>query len=179
MSHAQYDPTPKAPPPWAQPAPAQRPGTARLLPVLGVVLGLLGLGMGAAAWFRAAPPDVVRDGPYTEQQESDAKAAVCEAYIKGIRSIRTVASKRADNPADALAVAVNSRVGEVAVSMYFSNTLEENPASPGELRTLVQDLANDYQDLVLIQLADGTPADWKSIKDTIEDAAVKLDQICQ
>ncbi len=179
MSHAQYDPTPKAPPPWTQPAPAQRPGIARLLPVLGVVLGLLGLGMGVAAWFRAAPADVVRDTPYTEQQDADAKIAVCEAYNKGIRTIRIVASKRADNPADALAVAVNSRVGAVAVSTYFFNTLEANPASPVELRTLMQGLANDYQNLVLIQLADGTPVDWKSTRDSIEDAAVKLDQICQ
>jgi hypothetical protein len=179
MSHAQYDPTPKAPPPWAQPAPAQGPGIARLLPVLGVVLGLLGLGMGAAAWFRAAPADVAGQPVYTEQQVSEAKEAVCGAYNKGIRTIRIVASKRADNPADALAVAVNSRVGEVAVSTYFFNILEANPASPVELRTLVQGLANDYQNLVLIQLADGTPVDWKSTKDSIEDAAVKLDQICQ
>ena len=179
MSHAQYDPTPKAPPPWAQPAPAQGPGIARLLPVLGVVLGLLGLGMGAAAWFRAAPADVAGQPVYTEQQVSEAKEAVCGAYNKGIRTIRIVASKRADNPADALAVAVNSRVGEVAVSTYLFNILEANPASPVELRTLVQGLANDYQNLVLIQLADGTPVDWKSTKDSIEDAAVKLDQICQ
>ena len=176
MSHAQYDPMPKAPPPWAQPAPAQRPGIAQLLPVLGVVLGLLGLGMGAAAWFRAAPADVAGK---PEQQVVDASAAVCEAYTKGVRSMRVVAGRIVDNPADTLPVAVNSRLAEVAVGNYFINALAANPAAPPELQEPLLELARAYQDVALIQLANGTPSDYKSEKEIVNEAVAKLDQLCQ
>ena len=179
MSHAQYDPTPKAPPPWAQSAPAQGPGIARLLPVLGVVLGLLGLGMGAAAWFRATPAITAEAPAFSDQQVVDASAALCGAYTNGVRSMRVVAARIIDNPADTLPVAVNSRLAEVAVGNYFINALAANPAASPELQEPLLQLARAYQDVALIQLANGTPSDYKSEKAIVNEAVARLDRLCQ
>ena len=114
-----------------------------------------------------------------EQQVVDASAAVCEAYTKGVRSMRVVAGRIVDNPADTLPVAVNSRLAEVAVGNYFINALAANPAAPPELQEPLLELARAYQDVALIQLANGTPSDYKSEKDIVNEAVAKLDQLCQ
>jgi len=176
MSHAQYDPTPKAPPPLAQPAPAQGPGFARLLPVLGVVLGLLGLGMGAAAWFRAAPADVAGQPAYTEQQVSEAKEAVCSAYARGVQSFQIAGTKKVDNHSEALAIAVNTRLAEVAVGNYLINTLNAHPAAPYELRELIKKLAKSYQEIALKQLAESS--DYKQLGLDADEAISKIEQVC-
>jgi hypothetical protein len=178
MSHAQYDPTPKAPPPWAQPAPAQGAGIARLLPVLGVVLGLLGLGLGAAAWFRAAPADVGTP-VYTEQQVSEAKEAVCDAYTLGLGSLRAAGTRKPDNPAEALpTTAVNIRLAEVAVGNSLFNALAANPAAPDELSDQVNQLGNVYQRLALVHLADGSREDFYPIAAQADELIPKIDQRC-
>ena len=173
-SHEHSVPLPQ--PPQA-PTPARN--ASRLLPVLGVVMGLLGLILGAAAWFRADQADASAPPVYSEQQVAEATEAVCDAYVKGIRSIRVVAGSAVDNPADALPVAVNSRLAEVAVGNYFINALSENPSAPDELRKALSDLSQAYQDVALIQLADGTPVDYKYEKEVVNEAVAKLDQICQ
>ncbi len=167
--------------PALQPFPPQAPvrRTSRWLPRFGACLGLVGLATGAAGCSRPGASSEAAKPAYSDQQVADAKKAVCEAYAKGIRSIRIVASKRAENPADTLPIAVNSRVAEVAVSTYFRDTLNTNPATPPDLQGLISTLAQNYQELVLIQLADGTPVDWKATKDSIEETASKLDELCR
>ena len=176
MSHAQYDPTPTAPPPWAQPAPARGAGIARLLPVLGVVLGLLGLGMGVAAWFRAAPADVAGQTVYTEQQVSEAKEAVCGAYATGVQSFQIAGSKNVDNHSEALAIAVNTRLAEVAVGNYLINMVNAHPAAPYELRELIKELAQSYQEIALKQLAESS--DYKQLGLDADEAISKIEQVC-
>ena len=177
MSQAPYGPTPTTPPPWPpQAAPARR-GASHLLAILGLVLGLLGLGIGTAAWFRAAPKPAATP-TYSEQQVAEAKKAVCDVYAKGMRSIRTAGSKQVD-PADWLPVAVNTRLAEVAIANYLTNALDANTAAPSELRDSISKLAQAYQNMSLTQLADGVPLDFKSDV-TVADAEVsKIDQICQ
>jgi hypothetical protein len=175
MSQAPYGPTPTTPPPWPpQAAPARR-GASQLLGILGLVLGLLGLGIGTAAWFRAAPKPAATT--YSDQQVADAKKAVCDVYAKGMRSIRTAGSKQVD-PADWLPVAVNTRLAEVAVGNYLLNTLDSHPSAPSELRDAIFQLAQAYQDMALIQLADGPPLDYKSETTAADEEISKIDQIC-
>ena len=177
MPYPQPDPAPQTQP---RPTPALVPGRggSRLLPILGVGFGLLGLMAGVAAWFRAAPSDPSTTPIYSEQQVAEAQAAVCEAYRKGVRSMRVVAGRVVDNPADTLPVAVNSRLAEVAVGNYFINALDEHPAAPAVISSTLRGLALAYQDVALIQLADGTPADYKYEKEVVNDAVGKLDQLC-
>jgi len=168
MSHAQYEPTPQAPPPWPAQAPVQGRSQSRLLPILGAALGLLGLIVGVAAWFRAAPSNVATNPLYSEQQVADAKQAVCEAYAKGMRSIRTVGSVKVD-PQNWFPTAVNTRLAGFAVGTYFFDSLNANPATPSELYVLVQQVGEAYRDIALTQLADGTPLDYRSSNDTVQE----------
>ncbi len=179
MPQSQDDPAQSGSLPRSPRSPVPTRNASRLLPVLGVVMGLLGLLMGAAAWLRAGQSDVAAPPVYSEQEVAQATEAVCGAYAKGIRSMRVVAGRAVDNPADALPVAVNSRLAEVAVGNYFINVLSENPAAPNELRKSLSDLSQAYQDVALIQLADGTPVDYKPEKEVVTEAVSKLDQLCQ
>lgn len=170
MSHAPHDPT--------HPAPAAVRTQSRVLPLLGGALGLVGLIVGAAGCSQAVSSRDAAAPAYSEQQVADAKKAVCEAYERGKRSIAAVASRKAETPADMLPVAVNGRLGEVAVASYFLSTLESNPAAPKELGDLMRKMAHEYQVVAQIQLAEGTVADYQSNKDAIGDAMSKIDQIC-
>lgn len=147
--------------------------------VTGAVLGLMGLIVGTAAWFRAAPDTNAADHTYSTEQVAQARSAVCDAYQKGVESMRVVAATVVDNPADTLPVAVNSRLAEFAVGNYFTNALAANPATPAELRNLITQLSQAYQDVALIQLADGLPDDYKSEKDVVNQSVAKLDQLCR
>jgi hypothetical protein len=175
MSHAQHDPTPPAQRPWPAQAPVQGRGASRLLPVLGFAFGLLGLVAGVGAWFRAAPT-----GPpppvYSEQQVADAKEAVCEAYAKGVRSFQIAGNRQIANPTEALPVAVNTRLAEVAVGNYLINAIDENPAAPAELQKSITVLAQSYQDIALEQLAESS--DYKQAGLNADEAISKIDKVC-
>ena len=175
MSQAPYGPTPATPPPWPpQAAPARR-GASQLLAILGLVLGLLGLGIGTAAWFRAAPKPAATT--YSDQQVAEAKQVVCEAYAKGVRSLRIAGNRKVDS-LDALPIAVNTRLAEVTVGNYLINSVDANPAAPPELKDLIDQLAHAYQDIALAQLADASTEDYKPIGLAADKVIAKIDQIC-
>ena len=178
MSHAQYEPTPQSRPPWPAQVPVQGRSPSRLLPILGAVLGSLGLIVGIAAWFRAAPANVGERPVYSEQQVADAKTAVCDAYGKGIQALQVAGAKKPD-PADWLPVAVNTRLAETAMGGFLINVLDANPATPPQLEELTRQLALNYQEMAVIQLADKMPAEFESNRLVADDLIPKIDQACQ
>ena len=181
MSYAGYDPASQAPPPWPPQAPAQGRGPSRLLPILGAVLGLLGLIAGVAAWFRAAPSNVGEGPVYSEQQVADAKKAVCDAYAKGVQSIQAAVAKRPENPAETLlpATVLNARIAEVTVANYLFTSIDANPAAPPELSGLIRKLGDIYQNIVLTQLADGAREEVGTIAAKADEVMPTIGRICQ
>ena len=179
MSYPQFDPASQAPQPWQSPAPVQGRSPARWLPILGAGLGLLGLIAGVGAWMRPAPSGGAVP-VYSDQQVADAKKAVCEAFEAGQRSIRAAGNRRPENPADPFPLtAINVRLAEVAVSNSLLNAVYENPAAPAELIRLADQLGKTYQDIALIQLADGQPADFSSLALRSEDTISQIRMTCQ
>lgn len=168
---------PPPPPSPVQPAGPARTGS-RLLGIVGVILGLAGLVAGVAAWFRAGPPREAAVPAYSEQQVIDAKTAVCEAYEKGLRSLHVAGGKKAD-PADWLPVAVNTRLAETAMGSYLVNVLDLNPATPRELRGLMQQLAVNYQEMAVIQLSDAPTSDFEANGRVADEIIPKIDPMCQ
>ena len=79
---------------------------SRLLPVLGVVMGLLGLLLGAAAWFRAGQSDVAAPPVYSKQEVAEATEAVCGAYAKGVRAFQVAGSRQVSDSSAILPIAV-------------------------------------------------------------------------
>lgn len=147
--------------------------------MVGVVLGLLGLVVGVAAWFRAAPTREATTPVYTEQQVADAKKAVCEAYERGVRALEVSGNERPDTPAETISIAVNMRLAEVAVGNSIKDALQANPALPGNLKEPLDHLAGAYQSIAITQLAGGTRDDSKSYASAADKAITEIDSICR
>jgi len=177
MSCSQFEQASQAPQPLLPQA--STGGSSRWLPLLGVGFGLMGLIAGVAGCGRPTASSEAAKPVYSDQQVADAKKAVCEAYAKGMRSIRIVAKRQPANDADRLGVAVNSRVGEVAVATYFLTAVDANPSAPIELKDRLRELAQQYQEIVLIQLADGGPSDWDAVVAKIDELVSKIDPLCR
>lgn len=178
MPQSQHGPAQLGPLPQPPQSPIPARSASRLLPVLGVVLGLLGLVLGAAAWFRAGQS--TSNPPYSDQQVAAAKEALCNAHLQSWRSAQVAGSKKPDNPEAAMpVVAVNGRVAEVAVGNFLVNSVDANPAAPTELKNLITQLGFAYQNIVLTQLSDGTNAEVAPIGEEADRVKLKIDQICQ
>jgi hypothetical protein len=134
---------------------------------------------GVGAWLRAAPSNEGASAVYSEQQVSEAKAAVCEEFEQGMRSIRAAGTRKPDNPAESFSVAVNTRLAEVAVANAFFNTLDANPAAPSELVDLIRKIGLVYENVALTQLADGSKAEVDPIATELDNLIPKVDGTCR
>ncbi len=143
-------------PQWSSPVSAPTRNPSRLLGATGAVLGVLGLIVGVAAWFRAAPSNTVPPPVYSEQQVADAKKAVCDAFDEGVKTLEIAGSRTGDNPVEAGVVAVNTRLALSSVANYLRNSMEANVAAPEELVVDIRELSRDYENIEMMQLADAT-----------------------
>lgn len=177
MSHAPYNPGHEATPPWPPQFAPPRRNVSRALGILGLVLGLLGLGIGTAAWFRAAPkPEAAPT--YSEEQVAEAKDAVCAAYARGEQAVQAAGAKTAQSPEDVLPIAVNTRLAEATLADHLKSELDANPATPRELEALMRGLTREYYEIALKQLSDGTAADIQPLAHVADDLISKIQQIC-
>lgn len=155
-------------------------GSSGWLQLLGAGLGLLAVSAGVAGCSRPAASSEAAKPAYSDQQVADAKKAVCETFASGQRSIRAAGNRKPENPADPFPLtAINVRLAEVAVGNSLFNSVNQNPAAPTELIHLANQLGKNYQDIVLIQLADGQPADFNSLAVQSEETISKIKEICQ
>jgi hypothetical protein len=177
MSSSQFEQASEAPRPLLPQASVR--GSSRWLPLFGAGLGLLGLIAGVAGCGRPVASSEAAKPVYSDQQVVDAKKAVCEAYARGMQALRTSGGKKVENPADKLPIAVNTRLAEVAMSNFLINTLMDNPATEPELRDSAKTLAQTYQEMALIQLADGSTSDYETQARITDDLVPKINQICQ
>jgi hypothetical protein len=179
MSHAPYEPIPQAPPQWAQ-QPVQ-PGRApsRLLPILGVVLGSLGLIAGVGAWFRAAPSNEAASAVYSEQQVSEAKTAVCEEFEIGQEVLVAVGNKKSSNPSEAFTFSVNSRLAVDVVMDDLRALLLDNPATPDPSTNAVKQLIGNYRELLFKTLSDKSGPDLDSTFQSIDSSVLRVRESCK
>lgn len=178
MPYSQFDPASQAPQPLLPQASVH--DSSRWLPVLGAALGLVGLIAGVAGCSRPATSTEAAKPVYSDQQVADAKKAVCSAFEQGVRSIRAAGARKPDNPADPFpATVVNIRLAAVAVGNSFFHSVASNPAAPPELSDLLTNLGNDYQNIALIQLADGQKADFNPLIAQADDLVSKIQNLCQ
>lgn len=146
-----------------------------MLPVLGVVLGLLGLASGVAAWFRAAPKS---EPAYSAEQIAVAKGAVCEAFERAVKTLEIAGRRTADDRVEAGVVAVNTRLALASVNSYLNSVLQANPATPADLVGSTRDLADSYQEIELAQLADATKEEVATTAEATDATAAKIKKQC-
>ena len=178
MSNAQFDPAYHATQPGLPQAPLRR--SSRWLSMVGAALALVGLTAGIAGCSRPAVSGEAAKPAYSDQQVADAKKALCGSFDQGVRSIRAAGARKPENPTELFsATVVNIRLAAVAVGNSFFHSVASNPAAPSELSTLLTQLGETYQDIALIQLADGQKSDFEPLIAQADDLVLKITNSCR
>lgn len=150
--------SPPPAPPAPIPGPVTRPRPWQWLAITSLVIALAAIVLAIVCWLRPAPSAKEPNPPaYTDEQVSQAKAAICTAAGKVDRALDLADAEPVSNDrTEQLAVAAVSRVTFDAGSRYLISTLAEEPGAPAELTTAVRDEANSLQEL-LIGFLNGIP----------------------
>ena len=108
------------------------------------------LGVAIVGWFRPVPDKPPPVQTYTNEQVSEAKAKVCNAYEQ-VRKAGDLAGARngGSDPTGVLAVATSTRQVLDAGSRYLMTKLAAEPATPRDLAVAVRKLADVYQELTI------------------------------
>jgi hypothetical protein len=118
-----------------------------------LLITLVAVAAAVAAWLRPIPPSAETTSPtsaFTDQQVSDAKSNVCNAYAKVHHAVDTNAQRTGgEDPTAQLAVAVNMRQVYVLGSAYLLHTLGDEPAAPHDLADATRKIAGLFQVLSL------------------------------
>lgn len=139
--------TPSAQSPTAPPMTFGRP--PRWPAFTALLIALIALAVGIAAWFRPAshsnqhPPKPA----YTQQQIADAKSKVCAAFGKLDRASEMAKAQAIGS--DQLAIDINTRQIFDVFSRYLRATLSEEPASPPDLANAVREQASTLEEAVI------------------------------
>ncbi|MBB3748217.1 hypothetical protein FHT44_000678 [Mycolicibacterium sp. BK634] len=177
MSQGPYGPAPSGPPQW--PAPSASRGSSKLPTILAIVIAVIAVAVAIGAWFRPAPkPETQAPKAYSDQEVSDAKKAVCDAFGKAFDAL-TENSRQPDNPTEALAVIANSRIAIHAAGTFLTAVLAEQPAAPDEITIPVRALANQYQSMILDQIGNADRATLDGDYRNAESLTSKISQVCK
>jgi hypothetical protein len=176
---------PTGSPTW--PPALSRPSRWPTLVVL--VVALIGVGVGIAAWFRPVPhissPTAPPTPTYTEQEISDAKARACAAVDlvqKGVR-LQTGASNPAPEPGNDPAVidaeAANARLSMVAGASYMRDHLDA--AIPPQIADTMRHLSDVLSDIATNYLAGVRSNDSQiaHLRSDSASAAARLNELCK
>jgi hypothetical protein len=114
-----------------------------------LLIALIALAVGIAAWFRPAPHN---DQPppkpaYTQQQIADAKAKVCTAFGNVDRAVGV--ANALPHGSDSLVAAINMRQVFDVGSRHLFATLAEEPATPADLESAVRKQASTLEEAVI------------------------------
>jgi hypothetical protein len=144
------------------------------------LITLVAVGAAVAAWLRPIPHETAANPPapsYSEQQVADAKAKVCDAFEKVLKTSSVNSARTAgDDPNSQLLIAVNMRQVFVVSSLYLSTTLAEHPAAPPDLATAVKKLIDLYQVVTL----DGLVGDRNDPgHNAANETGAKIQELCK
>lgn len=154
-------------------------GPSRLPNVIAIAIAIAALAVAAGAWFRPLPkPEAPAAKVYTEQEVTDAKRAVCEAFAKASRALATAGAKPSEEPAEAFTVAVNTRLALETASNFLAQTLEKSQATPAPLAEAIRELSRSYEAIALAQLSELSQSDINLIASAADSAVARINQSC-
>src|SRR5262249_1858418 len=152
-------PLPPQPGPGAWPMPPAPHRPSRRLAIASFAIAVIAVGVAIGSWFRPVPdnkPPAASPPPtaFTEQQTTDAKEKVCQTYEKVHQAVLTNTGRSGGSDAIALlGVAANARLALYDGGEYLLKTLAQQPATPPELATAIQQLVDSYQLLAINYMA--------------------------
>ena len=170
-------------PPPAWPA-AAAPKQTRAPMLVALALALIAVAVSIGAWFRPAaeaPPPTASDTQFTDEQITDAKTSVCDAFGKAKKAIAGAATQSSTDPTVTFVIAVNTRLATQLSARFITDTLKENPATPAELSKSVRGMASAWNNIVLAQLS-GTGTDDPTLKPVLaqlDSSDAEISQACK
>lgn len=148
--------------------------------IIAIVVAVIAIAVAIGAWFRPMPkPEAPAAKTYSDQEVADAKKAACDAFDRGQKTLDVTGAKVATNPSDSFTVAVNSRVAIGAISNYWRSTLQHHPATPAEVENVLSSLADQYESILLTQLAEGSRTDLDALYASVDESVPKMTQACK
>jgi hypothetical protein len=136
------------------------------------VIALIAVAVAIGAWFRPAghqaSPPIDPAAQYSDQQIGIAKTAMCAAYSESVKAVAGAAGRKNDDPNAQFTNIVNTRLAFHLTTDYFESQLNDNPATPPELKTAFKNLISAYNKLLLAQIAEAP-------QDQIDAASAKSD----
>lgn len=175
-------PEPPIPPPWPRVAAHMPRRGSRGLMVAMLVIGLtvgIAIGAGVLLLFDGKSASVPPAPSFSEQQVSDAKGKVCNAYDEVHKEIGTNSARdQGTDPTQQLAVTGTIRQAFLAGSVYLLTTLSEEPATPSGLATAVRKLAIAYQEVTIGYLNGKTNSELESTLRAGDEATLAIEGLC-
>jgi hypothetical protein len=150
-------------------------------PTLAVLLvALIGVATGVAAWFRPTPHTNSPAPAYSEQQVSNAKARACNAFEVVQKGVRLQTNEEpSGDPAMRKAQAADGQLSVVAGGWYLRDHV--GPATPPPVATAVQDLANLLLDLGANYIAGEHDSDARlgALRTNAVSAFARVQELCK
>lgn len=148
-------------------------------------IALIALAVSIVGWFRPTPHS--HEAPpkptYTEQQVAAAKTGVCTAFgqvTRGVELADAESANSTDRTAKVAAVALTRQALDFSSRYLFAKVAEE-PATPPELASAVQQQAKAYQELLVgyIDGASSSDASQQPAQKSLDSATATIRQLCK
>lgn len=173
---------------WPQPGgnlPFQQPKaprTSKAPLIVGIAVGLIGIAVGVVSWFRpaAAPPPSASAQPaaYSDKEATNAKKALCEAHQRVSRATSAAGAEKSNDPLTQFAISNSIRMTAALGADYLFRALEDHPAAPEDLADAMRQLAESYQDMLLLQVSKAENSEIDPIYAKIDQLDPEIEQRC-
>lgn len=168
--------------PWAENSPTTAvpfpPAwkSARGVAIAALVIALIALGVGIAAWFRAAPGQ-----SFSDDQKNQAKTTVCAAYnrVRTGQHIQTTLHPAANDALGWLGAQVNARLSLLGGGAYLQDVVAAQPAAPADIAQAVNSMADTSEQLGAAYLANAKDTDVKPLLDDLNSKMSQLNTLCE
>lgn len=182
MSQAPYGPGTAGPAPWPpQGSASSAGGPSRLPTIIAIVIALIAVAVAIAAWFRPAPKaETPAAKTYSEQEITDAKKAVCDAYNKVDRALTAASSKGGGGQTNEdVLIGINVRLALTESAQYLLTRLAENPAAPAGLAKAIRDASDAYQAIAIARLGEAPQSEVDEIIRNGDPSISEVKKECQ
>jgi hypothetical protein len=179
MSDSPYGGMPAGPTPWMPQGPVPSNGSSRVPVIIAIVIALLALALAAASWFRPTHEATPATPQYSEQQVTDAKKNLCDAYNTMYRALERAGTTTSDDPNQKYMIAMNTRLAFNTAADRLLTEVSQNPAGPPDLVDATRRLAISYQKLVLVRTAEAPQPELDAVYKEINFSETALKTACK
>jgi hypothetical protein len=175
---AGHGPSSSTVPPAAPSYPGRWPMLALLL------IALLGVGVGVAAWLRPIPGSKLSGATAasTEQHAGEAKMNICHAYTLVTQVVTANTHRTNPAPGDAVGALATGIYGPVSLYVggdYLSGILDDEPTTPADLSRSIKSLSKTLKQLAMVDLAGQPESVRNSLRDEVNSHVRVIDGLCR